>query len=88
MEPRQSGLQTSLLYSGLVRATCIARYVVTLKKSVPADWTRAAHNPARPPPASRLPGQASQLCSPPPAVNRIEPTKKVTASADSPTSCA
>ena len=37
MDPRQSGRHTSLSYSELVRATCIAWYVVTLKKSVPAD---------------------------------------------------
>jgi len=33
-------------------------------------------------------GHASQLCSAPPAVNRIEPTKNVSPSAASPTSCA
>jgi hypothetical protein len=67
---------------------CIASYVVTLKKSVPADWTMAAHQAARPAPEERRSRQASQLCSAPPLVNRIEPTKKVTASAELPTSCA
>jgi len=65
----------------------MAWYVVTLKKSVPADWTTAAYHAAPPPPGMRLSGHASQLCSAPPAVNRIEPTKNVTASAYSPTSC-
>jgi hypothetical protein len=60
--------------------------VVTLKNSVPADWMIAAHHAARPPPGERHSGQASQLCSAPPSVNRIEPTKNVMASADSPTS--
>ena len=50
---------------------------MTLKNSVPADWTTAAHHPARPAPASWRSGAASQVCSPPPAVNRIEPTKNV-----------
>src|SRR2546421_4266186 len=45
----------------------------------------AAHHPARPSPGECLPGHASQLCRPPPIVNRIEPTKKVMASAESPT---
>src|SRR6478609_3196221 len=76
IDPRQSGRQTSLLYSELVNAVCIAWYVVTLKNSVPADWMMAAHQPA---PRS---GQASQLWSPPPAVNKIEPMKNVIASAD------
>ena len=66
----------------------MAWYVVALKKSVPADWTIAAHHAARPPPRECRSGQASQLCKPPPAVKRIEPTKNVTASAESPTSCA
>src|SRR5438876_5459107 len=86
IDPRQSGRQTSLLYSGLVKAVCIAWYVVTLKNSVPADWTIAAHHPAVPP-GERRPDQASQLWRPPPAVNKIEPTKKVMPSAESPTSC-
>jgi hypothetical protein len=60
---------------------------VTLKKSVPADWTIAAHHAAGPPPGERRLAQASQLCSAPPKVNRIEPTKNVSPSADSPTSC-
>src|SRR6478609_1290839 len=85
IDPRQSGRQTSLLYSGLVNAMCIAWYVVTLKNSVPADWMMAAHQAAPPPAAECRPDQASQLCSAPPTVNRIEPTKKVTASAESPT---
>src|SRR5438876_3704098 len=82
IDPRQSGRQTSLLYSVLVRAVCIAWYVVTLKKTVPADWMSEAHSPA-PPPGECRPDQASQLWSPPPAVNKIEPTKNVIASADS-----
>ena len=75
IDPRQSGRQTSLSYSGLVKAVCIAWYVVRLKNSVPADWM-AAHHAARPPPGECRSDQASQLCSPPPAVNRIEPMKR------------
>src|SRR5215204_4821018 len=85
IDPRQSGRQTSLSYSGLAKAVCIAWYVVRLKNSVPADWMMAAHHAARPPPGECRSDQASQLCSPPPAVNRIEPIKNVMASADSPT---
>src|SRR3954453_7031655 len=44
--------------------------------------------PARPPPGKRRSGQASTLCTPPPSVNRMEPTKKVTPTAEAPTSCA
>ncbi len=58
---------------------------MTLKKSVPADWITAAHHAARPSPAACLPGHATQLCSAPPIVNRIEPTKNVIESAESPT---
>jgi hypothetical protein len=87
MEPRQSGRHTSLSYSELVNSVCIDWYVVTLKNSVPADWTIAAHQAARPPSWERRSGQASQLCSAPPSVNRIEPTKNVTPSAEAPTSC-
>ena len=36
-----------MLYSELVRAVCIAWYVVTLKNSVPRDWTIAVHQAAR-----------------------------------------
>jgi hypothetical protein len=61
--------------------------VVTLKNTVPADWMIAAHQAGHPP-GERRSAQASQDWSAPPAVNRIEPTKKVTASAESPTSCA
>jgi hypothetical protein len=74
------------LYSVLVKAVCIASYVVTLKNSVPADWMMAAHKAATPW-GERRPDQASQLWRPPPAVNRIDPMKNVIASADSPTSC-
>ena len=58
-----------------IKAVCIAWYVVTLKNSVPTDWTTAAHSAAPPPLRECRPDQASQLCSPPPAVNRIEPMK-------------
>ena len=51
-----------------------------LKNTVPADWTAAAHNAA---PRS---GNASHVCSAPPAVKNSEPTKNVTASASGPTS--
>src|SRR3954464_14107740 len=61
IDPRQSGPQTSLLYSEVVGATCIALYVVTLKKSVPADWTIADHQAARPPSGARRSIQASRL---------------------------
>jgi hypothetical protein len=56
-----------------------------LKKSVPADWTIADHHAALPP-GERRSTQASRLWSAPPAVKRMEPTKKVIASAVSPTS--
>src|SRR6478752_7666763 len=58
-----------------------------LKKSVPADWMTADHQAALPPSGARRWGQADQLCRNPPAVKRTDPTKKVTPSADSPTSC-
>src|SRR5436190_17486600 len=87
MEPRQSGRQTSASYLALVTATCMAWYVVTLKNSVPADWMLAAHQAARPDAACRS-GQASRLCSAPPAVNRMEPTKNVMPTAEVPTSAA
>jgi hypothetical protein len=61
---------------------------VTLKKRVPADWTMADHQPARPLSVDWRSVHANQLCSAPPAVKRTEPTKKVTASAVSPISCA
>jgi hypothetical protein len=60
--------------------------VVTLKKSVPADWTMADHQAARPPPGELRSARARRLWSAPPTVNRIEPTKNVIASAESPTS--
>jgi hypothetical protein len=59
-----------------------------LKKSVPADWTTAARHAARPPPGRRRAGRLSDVCTSPPAVKRIEPMKKVTASASAPTSSA
>ena len=59
---------------------CIAVNVVTLKNNVPADCTPAAHRSARGPPTD------SQTCIAPPPVNRIDPTKNVTASAPGPTS--
>jgi len=61
--------------------------VVTLKNSVPADWITADHQSARPP-GSRRPGKASDDCSSPPPVKKIEPTKNVTPVAAAPTSCA
>src|SRR6185312_2774781 len=68
--------------------TCNARNVVTLKNSVPRDWTIAVHQAARPGASAARRGAASQLCSAPPAVNRIDPTKNVIASARAPTSVA
>jgi hypothetical protein len=62
--------------------------VVTLKNSVPADWTTAAHHAARPAPGARRPGKASQVCTAPPPVKKIDPTKNVTPTAVAPTSCA
>src|SRR4029450_8447773 len=59
--------------------------VVTLKNSVPADWTTAAHHAARSGWDAWGSGNASEVCTAPPAVNRIEPTKNVTASAPGPT---
>src|SRR5438105_13715107 len=85
IEPRQSGRHTSLLYSELVTAVCMAWKVVRLKKSVPADWITAAHHAVRPSPAECLRGHATQLCSAPPIVNRIQPTNNVIESAESPT---
>src|SRR6185312_12030077 len=61
IDPRQSGRQTSWLYSELVTAVCRASKVVTLKNSVPADWIAAAHQAARPSADAFLAGQASQL---------------------------
>jgi hypothetical protein len=66
----------------------IAWNVVTLKNRVPADWMTAAHHAARPPPGSRRAWKLSDVCSRPPAVKRIEPTKNVTPSAAAPTSSA
>src|SRR5262245_32098344 len=80
IDPNASGRHTSRSYSGLASAVLSAWKVVTLKNSVPADWTDATHQSA-----FQRPGKASQDCSPPPAVNRIEPTKKVDASAFGPT---
>ena len=62
--------------------------VVTLKNSVPADWITAAHHAARPSPGSRRAPNASDDCSSPPPVKKIEPTKNVTPVAAAPTSCA
>ena len=64
----------------------IARNVVALKNSVPADWITAAHHAERPPPCSLRAWKLSDVCSRPPAVKRIEPTKNVTPSAAAPTS--
>src|SRR5690348_3674230 len=48
----------------------------------------AVHQAARPAPGERRPGKASQVCMAPPAVKKIEPTKKVTPTAVAPTNCA
>src|SRR6478609_10551245 len=84
-DPKASGRQTSLSYSGLVTAVWSARNVVTLKKSVPSDWMTAAHHADRPGPGSDRRRAAVQVCSPPPTVKSTEPTKKVAASATGPT---
>src|SRR4051794_22809986 len=77
IEPSASGRHTSRSYDGLDKAVCNARKVVALKKSVPADWTVAAHHAARPAPASPRSGAASQTCSAPPVVKSSDPMKKV-----------
>ncbi len=66
----------------------IARNVVALKNSVPADWMTAAHHADRPPPGSRRERKLSDVCSRPPAVKKIEPTKNVTPAPAAPTSSA
>src|SRR4051812_11838198 len=73
IEPRASGRQTSLSYPPSAGAVCSAWYVDTLKKSVPADCTTAAHQPDRPAPREVRSGDASQTWSAPPAVNMMEP---------------
>ena len=67
---------------------CSAWKVVTLKNRVPADWTIAARHAARPLPGAWRSPWLSHVCSAPPAVNRMEPTKNVAASAVAPTSWA
>src|SRR5829696_4958378 len=84
IEPRASGRQTSGSYPAAVAGVSSALKVVTLKNSVPADWTIAAHHAADPPAWWRCP-KANALCRAPPSVNRIEPAKKVSASARAPT---
>src|SRR6476659_391333 len=78
MEPRQSGLQTRRSYSFVSSPVCSAWNVLTLKNSVPANWTTHDHR-SRPPPLCSIWSSAAD-------VKKTEPAKKTAASTSEPTS--
>src|SRR3954466_9991505 len=78
MDPSTSGDQTSRSYADASRPVCSARNVLTLKKTVPANWMRELHLSNR--------SMACKACSNAADVKKIEPTKKTTPSTDDPTS--
>ena len=68
IDPKTSGDQTSRFEVWVEKWWYIPKKVVTLKKSVPANWTPAAHTSLPSP-------RATRSCSNAAVVKKIEPTK-------------
>ena len=100
-QPNTSGAQISRFSCAVERPSCSASNVLTLKNSVPANWTTAAHQSIRPgsrpntrsrcrsPTRSGLRSAltVSRYCSAAAAVKNSEPAKNTAASVAAPTSC-